>query len=41
MTADEIAWLNAYHAKVREIVGPQVEGETAAWLAEATLAIAR
>ncbi len=39
MTADEIAWLNAYHAKVREIVGPQVEGETAAWLAEATRAI--
>ena len=41
MTADEIAWLNAYHAKVREIVGPQVEGETAAWLVEATRAIAR
>ena len=39
MTTDEIAWLNAYHAKVREIVTPQVEGQTAAWLAEATRAI--
>ena len=36
MTGDEIAWLDAYHARVREIVGPLVEGETALWLAEAT-----
>jgi Xaa-Pro aminopeptidase len=36
MTGDEIAWLDAYHARVREIVGPLVEGETARWLAEAT-----
>ena len=28
----EIAWWNAYHARVLEIVGPQVEGEVLAWL---------
>ncbi|MBC2669730.1 aminopeptidase P family protein [Novosphingobium piscinae] len=30
----EIAWWNAYHARVLEIVGPQVEGEVLAWLQE-------
>ncbi|MDE2619447.1 MAG: aminopeptidase P family protein [Sphingomonadales bacterium] len=28
----EIAWWNAYHARVLEIVGPQVEGAVLAWL---------
>lgn len=28
----EIAWWNAYHARVLEIVGPQVEGDVLAWL---------
>lgn len=28
----ELAWLNEYHAKVLEIVGPQLEGEAKAWL---------
>ncbi len=36
MSADEIAWLDAYHARVRETLTPLVDGETAAWLAEAT-----
>jgi Xaa-Pro aminopeptidase len=30
--AEERAWLDAYHAKVLEIVGTQVEGEAKAWL---------
>ena len=36
MSAREIAWLDDYHAKVRELIGPLVEGETAAWLEMAT-----
>jgi Xaa-Pro aminopeptidase len=36
LTADEKAWLDAYHARVRETVTPLVDNETAAWLAEAT-----
>jgi Xaa-Pro aminopeptidase len=28
----EIAWLDAYHAKVRDIVAPQLEGDDLAWL---------
>jgi Xaa-Pro aminopeptidase len=33
---EEIAWVDAYHARVREILGPLVDPETRAWLAEAT-----
>ena len=33
---DEIAWLNAYHERVRETLTPLVEPDTANWLAEAT-----
>ena len=33
---DEIAWLDAYHARVRETIAPLVDAETARWLAEAT-----
>ena len=36
MTADEIAWLDAYHARVRAEVGPGLSGESADWLAIAT-----
>ena len=36
MSAAEIAWLDAYHARVRETLGPLVDSETAAWLATAT-----
>ena len=32
LTADEIAWLDAYHARVRAEIGPQLEGEERAWL---------
>lgn len=35
LTADEVAWLDAYHTRVREAIAPLVDAETAAWL-EAT-----
>ena len=36
LDAGEVAWVDAYHAKVREIVGGQLSGEPAAWLDRAT-----
>ena len=36
MSADEIAWLDAYHARVRADLSPLVDGDTAAWLDAAT-----
>ena len=33
---DEIAWLDAYHTRVRETLTPLVDTETARWLAAAT-----
>jgi len=36
MTGPEKAWLNAYHARVREVVEPQVDEATRAWLKDAT-----
>jgi len=39
MRADELAWLNAYHAEVARRVAPLVSGRAAAWLAERTRAI--
>jgi Xaa-Pro aminopeptidase len=32
LTAEERAWLNAYHTQVLAIVGPQLEGEDLSWL---------
>jgi Xaa-Pro aminopeptidase len=32
MRADEIAWLNGYHATVRERLAPKLAGEALAWL---------
>ena len=32
LTAEERQWIDAYHAKVMEIVGPQLEGDALAWL---------
>ncbi|MBO6642445.1 MAG: aminopeptidase P family protein [Altererythrobacter sp.] len=32
LTADEITWWNDYHAKVWDILSPQMEGEDLAWL---------
>jgi Xaa-Pro aminopeptidase len=37
---DEIAWLNAYHMRVRDNLTPLVDADTARWLAEATQPIA-
>jgi Xaa-Pro aminopeptidase len=37
---DEIAWLNAYHARIRDTLTPLVDRDTAHWLAEATQPIA-
>lgn len=36
LTAEEIAQLNAYHAKVLVVVGPKLEGAEKAWLEEVT-----
>ncbi len=36
LTPAEAEWLNTYHTHVRETVGPLVDEDTAAWLAEAT-----
>lgn len=41
MTAAEIAWLDAYHAEVREVLTPLVDADTAAWLVEATRPLPR
>lgn len=41
MTADEIAWLDAYHATVRAEVGPLVDAATRDWLERACAPIAR
>ena len=32
MTRDELRWWDDYHAKVLEVVGPQLEGDAKAWL---------
>jgi Xaa-Pro aminopeptidase len=39
MSAEEIAWLNAYHAEVKRRVAPLVTGEALAWLERSTAAI--
>jgi Xaa-Pro aminopeptidase len=39
LTADERAWLNEYHARVRETLSRQVDDETRAWLETATKAV--
>ncbi len=35
LSAAEINWWNTYHAKVREVMAPQLEGEVLAWLEQA------
>lgn len=32
LTTEEIAWVDAYHAQVRALLAPQLEGEDLAWL---------
>ncbi len=36
MRSDEIAWLNAYHARVRALLAPKLDPATAKWLKGAT-----
>ncbi len=36
---DEVAWLNAYHARVRQVLAPRVGAAALAWLNERTLPI--
>lgn len=37
LDSGEIEWLDAYHARVRETLSPDLDPETAVWLAEATV----
>jgi Xaa-Pro aminopeptidase len=39
LTSEEIAWLDAYHARVRDALTPALDRETANWLAKATAPI--
>ena len=39
MSAQEIEWVNAYHARVREALAPDLSGEALAWLEDNTRAI--
>ena len=39
LTADEIAWVDGYHAKVRALLAPQLAGDDLAWLERETVAL--
>ncbi|WP_062734455.1 aminopeptidase P family protein [Sphingobium abikonense] len=39
LSADERAWVDAYHAKVLDVVGPQLDGDALAWLKGACAAL--
>jgi len=41
MTAEELAWLDAYHARVRARLAPALAGEDRAWLEAATAPLGR
>jgi Xaa-Pro aminopeptidase len=41
LDADEILWLNTYHARVRDTISPLVDAETKSWLAAATAPLRR
>ena len=34
LSADERAWLDAYHAEVLAVIGPQLEPKVLAWLTD-------
>jgi Xaa-Pro aminopeptidase len=36
LTREERDWLNAYHARVREAIGPELDGAVLKWLHAAT-----
>ena len=40
MDAEEIAWLDAYHARVRKTLSPLVDAPTRRWLTQATRRLA-
>lgn len=39
LTADEVNWINTYHAQVRESISPLLSGADLQWLSQATQAI--
>jgi Xaa-Pro aminopeptidase len=39
LTDTERGWLNLYHARVRDVIGPLVDDETRRWLDHATRSI--
>lgn len=41
MTRDELRWWDDYHARVREVLAPQLEGEVLAWLEAACAPLTR
>jgi Xaa-Pro aminopeptidase len=36
LTAEEVAWVDGYHAQVREVLSPRLEGEDLAWVERET-----
>lgn len=40
LSPEEIDWLDAYHARVREEIAPQLDEEARAWLEQATAPLA-
>jgi Xaa-Pro aminopeptidase len=41
LTAPELAWLNAYHARIAAEIGPLVEAQARPWLLAATHPLSR
>jgi Xaa-Pro aminopeptidase len=41
LSAEELGWLNAYHARVREVLASSLDAATRAWLITATAPLAR
>jgi Xaa-Pro aminopeptidase len=41
LTPEEIAWIDSYHARVRETLTPHLDAETARWLAGETAPLGR
>jgi Xaa-Pro aminopeptidase len=41
LSGAELDWLNAYHARVRDVVGPELDDATKAWLDQATAVLGR
>ena len=41
LTREELRWWDAYHAKVLEVVGPQLEGAALAWLKDQCAPLSR